>query len=197
MSGTENEADILISSLKKGDNAAFLLIYNEYWESLYAIGFNRLQSQADVEDIIQELFTDLWNKRESLLIKDNLRVYLFTAMKYKVIDHIRKRKLDEVSMDNLDLSPSPEMSDNNTDQLISFNELYHRLKESVENLPKRCKLVFKMSRELNMTSDEIAKELNLSKRTVETQIYKSLKFLKRDLSDYTISTLIVLSVFSF
>ncbi|TRX59228.1 RNA polymerase sigma-70 factor [Fulvivirga sp. M361] len=186
---TENESRLIIL-LKKGDSRAFEQIYNLYWESLYAIGCNRLQSQAEVEDVIQELFTGIWNKRQSLEIRDGLKVYIYTAMKYKVIDHIRKRKLNQVNLDHA--QSTCWVSTNNTSEVLSFNELYGRFKVGIENLPDRCKLVFKMSREMDMSSDEIAKELDLSKRTVETQIYKALKYLRKDLSDYTVIFLIAL-----
>lgn len=73
-----------ISALKKGDQAAFINIYNEFWESLYAISYNRVRSKEVAEDILQEVFTNLWKTREILNIKTSLRNYLYTAIKYKV-----------------------------------------------------------------------------------------------------------------
>ncbi len=183
MTSPENDQNLLISSLKKGDSKAFVSIYSLYWESLYAIGYNRLKSQSDVEDIIQELFTDLWNKRKLINIKDSLRMYLYTAMKYKVIDHLRKKRLDTVNLD--DIKPKFSLSNESPERILSLNELYDHLKKGVDQLPDHCRLVFKMSRDLNMSASEIADELNVSKRTVETRIYKSLKYLKSNLSDYT------------
>tara|TARA_Y100001972_G_scaffold129294_1_gene196268 strand:+ start:2555 stop:3145 length:591 start_codon:yes stop_codon:yes gene_type:complete len=182
MSHPKNEYDLLLCSLKRGDNEAFKRIYELFWESLYAIGYNRLQSAKDVEDIIQELFVDLWNKRDTIQIKESLRTYLFTAMKYKVIDHLRRNKSRNVRMEDVTLET--ELSTDTTDHMLSFNELYDELRKGIDQLPERCKLVFKMSRDREMSAAEIATALNISKRTVETQIYKSLKHLKKSLSDY-------------
>ena len=182
MSHPKNEYDLLLCSLKRGDNEAFKRIYELFWESLYAIGYNRLQSAKDVEDIIQELFVDLWNKRDTIQIKESLRTYLFTAMKYKVIDHLRRNKSRNVRMEDVTLET--ELSIDTTDHMLSFNELYDELRKGIDQLPERCKLVFKMSRDREMSAAEIATALNISKRTVETQIYKSLKHLKKSLSDY-------------
>ena len=190
MTSKEENINISLIALENGDQSVFAKIYDEYWEQLYAIGYNRLKSPADVEDIIQELFTDLWNSRKSIKIKSNLKVYLFTAMKYKVIDHIRKQKIDSVNIEESNVLSI--FSSESTDQILSFNELYARLEESIENLPEKSRLVFKMSRELEMSAAEIAKELKVSKRTVETQIYKSLRALKKDFSDYSLTIIAVL-----
>ena len=178
----KNEYDLLLCSLKRGDNEAFERIYDLFWESLYAIGYNRLQSSTDVEDIIQELFVDLWNKRETIRVNESLRTYLFTAMKYKVIDHIRRSKVKNVSFEDATLEA--QLATETTDSNLSFSELYDQLREGIDRLPERCKLVFKMSRDEEMSAEEIASTLNVSKRTVETQIYKSLKHLKKSLNDY-------------
>ncbi|MBV6640752.1 MAG: RNA polymerase sigma-70 factor [Cyclobacteriaceae bacterium] len=190
MTSPQNDQNLLLSSLKKGDNKAFVRIYNLYWESLYAIGYNRLKSQSDVEDIIQELFTDLWNKRKSIQVRGSLKMYLYTAMKYKVIDHLRKRKLQYTNLD--DIKPGLSLYNESPEKILSLNELYDQLKKGVDQLPDHCKVVFKMSRDLNMTAAEIANELKLSKRTVETRIYKSLKHLRSNLSDYTTILLLIL-----
>lgn len=192
MTSKGENINISLIALKNGDQSIFVKIYDEYWEQLYAIGYNRLKSSTDVEDIIQELFTDLWNNRESIKIKSNLKVYMFTAMKYKVIDHIRRRKIDSVNIE--DSNVVSVFASESTDQILSFNELYARIEESIEKLPERSKLVFKMSRELEMSAEEIAKELKVSKRTVETQIYKSLRTLKKDFNDYSLTVIAVLSM---
>ncbi len=165
--------DIIIDSEK------FETIYKEYWESLYAIGYKKIKSKTDVEDIIQEIFIALW-KRKTIKINSSLKIYLYTAMKYKIIDYFRKSKFHLVGLEHLN---GKDVSLMKTEQLILLNELYDKLKIGVDRLPKKCKLIFKMSREEGLSSAEIANKLKLSKRTVESQLYKSLKNLKRYFKD--------------
>lgn len=161
----------------------FEAIYEQHWESLYAIGYNRLKSKTEVEDLIQELFLEVWQNIDKIRIKENIRVYLYTALKYKIIDHFRKRRLSETSLS--ELKSDIVVSQESTEDILTLNELYDQIRSGIEQLPERCRLVFTMSREMGKSSSEIAEELQISKRTVETQIYHSLKHLKNQLTKYT------------
>ena len=178
-----------INALRTGDSCAFQNIYNEFWESLYAIAYNRLKSREAVEEILQELFTDLWNRRDSLSITSSLPAYLHAALKYKILNYIhsQKRRLN-FSQDH------PEYifcCDNSTQEVLAFEELYELLEIGLEKLPVKCRLVFKMSRHEQKSSKEIAAELKVSHRTVQTHIHHALKFLKRELVDYKSIVLII------
>jgi RNA polymerase sigma-70 factor (family 1) len=197
---TPKRNDKILESIEDGGSDSvmkreeFQTIYNEYWETLYAIGYNRLKSKAEVEDLIQELFLEIWKNFELIRIKENLRFYLYSAIKYKIIDHFRKRKLDQTTLSEC----SPHLlvaSSYEPDEVLSFNELSDKIKAGVDGLPERCKLIFTMSREMGRTSSEIAEELQVSKRTVETQIYQSLKHLKAQLNKYTATILFLFVAF--
>ncbi len=165
----------LISALKKGKRQAFVKIYDLHWESLFAVGIQRIGRQEIVEDMIQEIFCDLWTRRHTLEIKTSLNAYLHTALKYKVFDFYRK---STVKLETIDQSHNFISSDLNAEKVLSFKELKDRIEEGIETLPERCKLVFKMSRNEGKTAKEISEELNVSRRTVETQIHHSIKHLK-------------------
>lgn len=171
-----------IDALRKGDSHAFEGIYNEFWESLYVIAYNRLRSREVVEEILQELFTDLWNRKASLTIISSLPAYLHAALKYKVLNYIHSQKLHKNSSQD---HPEYIMSvDNSTQEVLAFEELYEQLEIGLEKLPEKCRLVFKMSRNEHKSSKEIAEELDISHRTVQTHIHQAIKFLKKELIDY-------------
>jgi len=171
-----------INGLRTGDSRAFENIYNEFWESLYAVAYNRLKSREAVEEILQELFTDLWNRRERLTINSSLPAYLHAALKYKILNFIHSQKLRQnFSQDHPDYLFS---ADNSTQEVLAFEELYEQLEKGLEKLPEKCRLVFKMSRQEQKSSKEIAAELNVSHRTVQTHIHQAIKFLKKELVDY-------------
>ena len=170
-----------IRAIKRGDPKAFERIYADFWESLFAVGYNRINNSRVVEDIVQEIFCELWRRRKTIDVKVSLHTYLHASLKYKVIDYYRSARYTRelTGRQTYDLA-----AENNTEHTVGFNELYHMLKEGIENLPSRCKLVFKLSQVEMKSSKEIAELLGVSARTVETQIYKSRKILKHQLSDY-------------
>ena len=168
--------------LRFGSNLAFENIYNEFWDSLYAIAYNRLKSKEAVEEILQDLFTDLWRRRERLNIRISVGAYLQAALKYKILNFINSQTLRKTY--NQEHPQYAQRSDDSTQKVLAFEELYELLQLGLEKLPEKCRLIFKMSREEQKSSREIAEELNISQKTVHTHIYNAIKFLKSELADY-------------
>jgi len=178
--------------LRLGNSRAFENIYNEFWDSLYAIAYNRLKSKEAVEDILQNLFTDLWSRRGNLNIRTSVGAYLHAALKYKILNHINSQTLRKTY--NQEHPQYAQRSDDSTQKVLEFEELYESLQLGLEKLPKKCSLIFKMSREEQKSSREIAEKLNISHRTVHTHIYNAIKFLKSELADYK-AVIIVISYY--
>jgi len=170
-----------IKALQLGDQKAFENIYNAFWESLFAIAYNRLKSREAVEEILQDLFTDLWNRRKNLEIRTSLVAYLHAALKYKILNYYYSQRLRKTY--SQDHPQYAQVSTNSTQEMLAFKELYATLEVGLEKLPKKCRLIFKMSREEQKSSKEIAEELNISHRTVQTHIHKAIKFLRSELAD--------------
>jgi RNA polymerase sigma-70 factor (ECF subfamily) len=175
---TEND-QFLLAELKKGNTRAFAALYDAYWERLYYTCYRRIELQEETEDILQELFADIWNNREKLQIRTSLSVYIFTALKYKIFRFIDAKVVRQKHMQRLgNEEPAAEET---IERDLSFDELYSLLEERIEHLPVRCRLVFRMSREQELTVEEIAKQLNISPSTVHNQITKAKKILKNEL----------------
>src|SRR5690349_21094012 len=108
----------LCALLIKSDNGAFEEIFNRYWSALYSAVYKRVKSHEKAEEIVQDLFTLLWAKRENIRIHTSLAGYLFTAVRYLVLNHIQKELVRESYKSSLDLAQA---YDNSTEDTILLN----------------------------------------------------------------------------
>jgi RNA polymerase sigma-70 factor (family 1) len=165
---------LLLELLSKSDQLAFAEIYNRFWQRLFAIAYNRVKEIELAEDIVHDVFASLWANREKAKI-ELLENYLATATKYMVLDKITKKKRERQYNNNLHTTPVIEFP---IEASLHYKRILEFVKKEVDKLPERCKLIFKYSRNEEMPVKQIAKELNLSTKTVENQINKALKHLK-------------------
>ncbi|WP_186757590.1 RNA polymerase sigma factor [Echinicola salinicaeni] len=168
----------LLLLLKQGDNAAFQLIFDRYWKRLFSYAYRVYRDEGVCEDCVQEIFISLWkNNKETTIL--HLESYLFKAIKYKLSAHIKKLKFDFAHEEELKSLSIPQYE--NTD--MEYLELEEVLTAQINNLSGKCREVFVLSRLKNKTNSEIAKELNISKRTVEGHISIALKQLRTQLRE--------------
>lgn len=169
----------LMDLLRSGDRLAFSEIYNRYWKKLFAIGSNKIGQFEEAEEIVQDIFISLWDRREEIVITSSLSAYLAVSVKYRVIKILAKRyqhsKYEEHSLAVLPFST------NSTEDWLEFLELKSRLEVLVAKLPEKCRLVYKASREQGYSQKQIAEEFGISEKTVEAHIGKALKSLRTGL----------------
>ena len=161
----------LSSLLKDGDERAYTEIYKRYWKTIYSMAYSRLRNMEAAQDLVHDTFASLWVNREKVAI-ENLKSYLAVSIKYRVIEWIRREKLAS----NYELFAPVEYlgSFSDASDALHFKNILKLMEEEIENLPERCKLIFKYSRSENKSAKEIAAELNLSQSTVENQLNKAL-----------------------
>jgi RNA polymerase sigma-70 factor (ECF subfamily) len=175
--------DTLVKFLRKGNDAAFTEIYHRYWSKLFSVAANKLNYDLKLaEELVQDIFLDLWHRREVLDIRGSLSVYLAAAMKYKVIDARLKKKRMAAHAEKLAAQAS--LSDTSTEKQISFDELQHELSALVSSLPEKCRLVYKLSREAGYSQKEIAHHLSISEKTVESHLSRAVKTLRLGLKNF-------------
>lgn len=163
----------LIKALQNNEEWALKELYDMYWESMLLYAFKVLGDQALSEDIIQEIFVSLWEKAPNRTIK-HLKAYLFKALKYKIANSIRDAKYTSLKEEHLSLIPE----ENNVKSAIDLLDLETQVEHILDTLPTKCQNVFYLSRIKQYNNHEIAQELNISVRTVETHISNALKHFK-------------------
>ena len=173
----KNASDKDLFNLLREDNGLALdELFNRYWEKLFKSADKLLFDEDAAKDVVQDVFIKIWENRNSILIT-NLYAYLLQATKYQVISHLRRGKFTAQHEERLESL----ISENSTEQIINFKELNLAITESLEHVPNRCREIFYLSRFEYLSNKEIADRLDLSVRTVETQISKALKYLRETL----------------
>ncbi len=179
----------LILLIKQGDRAAFTEIYKRYAESLAGFAASKLYDLDDARDVLHDLFVKLWEDRTTLAINDNLKSFLFAAIRYKIIDKIR-RNVTRQEYDLL-LQALAQPQANGIEQQLDAKELQQLVDVSLGQLPVKTKLIYQLSRNEHLSIAEIAQRLNLSEQTVKNQISIALKHLRQAISGLSILVLMM------
>lgn len=179
----------ILTSLAESDARAFDFLYQKFFPKLYAAAYKRLQNRELTEEVIQELFVSLWERRKQLAINTTIEAYLFTSVKYLVIAQYKKNNLFEKYSNSL----LPAEDYNFTEQMVAFDELNEAYQKALKSLPERCREVFLLKR-TGLSQREISERLDISEKTVENQMTKALKILREVLSDYTALSIILIPV---
>lgn len=174
---TDEELALL---LKQAGPEIFKEIYDRYWDRLLNAAYKRVRSTETCEEIVQDVFTKLWANRTSLVFTSGLGNYLYTAVRYSVIDHYRKHAVREnfISSEQLYIK-----LDNSTEEYVFLNDLKKHVDLMIAKLPDKCRSVYHLSRIEFKTNKEIASELNISEKTVEGHLTKALHSLRVNISD--------------
>ncbi|WP_346857759.1 RNA polymerase sigma-70 factor [uncultured Draconibacterium sp.] len=180
--------NVLILRIKQGDQTAFELLFKFYYPGLVVFASHFGIDRADSEEIVQDFFVRIWQHRHKINQSDSLKAYFFTSIKNKSLNLLKQKKRNDNLIKKL-LQVSEESHSYNYDIFIE-SELQNKIRSSFNLIPPRSKEVFFLSRVTGISNDEIAKRLDISKRTVETHISNALKILKTELKEFL--TLLIL-----
>jgi len=167
-------------------------LFEQYYAYLCRSAFRLLPDGHLAEDLVQEVFYELWKRRESLRISISLKAYLRRATVNKTLNYIRDHR--KVFFEAEDHQPLAGKLDD-AQQRLEAAELQERIDRAIDQLPDRCRIVFVLSRFEEMTYAEIADQLNISVKTVENQISKALRSLRKALAPYLLQSLLSLLFF--
>jgi len=174
----ENYNDaLLLALLKKSDDLAFTTIYNRYWNRLLFVAGVKFRDLAIAEEMVQDVFLDLWNRRSELDVTGSLEAYLAVSMKYKVIN--AQAKLKRALDFKLYAAEHQSVQDNSTVDWLNFHELQEKLTQLVASLPEKCRITYQLSREQGLSQKEIAYQLHVSEKAVEANLSRAVKSLRR------------------
>lgn len=172
---------VFIATLKNEPEKAFEQLFKSYYKPLCLTVSRIIPDQNQAKDIVQEVFADLWKRRDSFEPKTSIIAYLKRAAINKSLNHIRDYKIKTEGIDDKTILTSTAA---NKQELIEAEQLENVINKCINALPERCRLVFILSRYESKTQKEIAHLMGISEKTVENQMTKALKTLRNSIKKY-------------
>lgn len=175
---------ILLNQIKTGNLDSFNILFERYWAKLYATVFSIYPDSEVCSEIVHDIFLNLWLKREKLQI-EYFKGYITASARYHVYRHVKNVKKKPIEYrEELDYGNLVAVNDGESN--IRYRELERKVEEELEELPSRCREIFILSRMDQLTNDEIAARLDISKRTVENQLTHALHHLRISLKNLSV-----------
>ena len=166
--------------LQQGDEKAFEMIFKANYASLVGYALKILNDREEAEEMVQEVFVTVWEKRRELNIEVSLKSYLYRS--------VHNRSLNQKAKANVRRMYADQQSDNHNhteaNTLLHHNELQMQLSQALDKLPEQCRKVFELSRFEGLKYAEIATHMNIALKTVENQMGKALRILREELNDF-------------
>jgi len=180
---------LLIQAFKKGDTKAFEQLFNKYHKKLYAYLFRLLKSKEDAEEIVQETFIKIWEKREEFIEGYSFDAFLFKIAKNSFISLTRKKVNQKVFENHPEIYT--EIDSSTSENYIIFKETRDIINSIIEGLPPKRREIFRLRRIDNLSRKEIAEKLEISIPTVDNQLMKANSYLKEEFKKYSLLLLIL------
>jgi RNA polymerase sigma-70 factor, ECF subfamily len=176
----------IFQQIREGDAEAFSRLFDRYYSALCFFAAKYLHDMDQSRSLVQQVFVDLWVKREKIEVSTSVKSYLYQSVKNRCIDYLRtKKSTSEISETIENLNQIPFFD------LVEEAELNDRINSSINRLPEKCREIFVLCRFDGLKYAEIAQKLNISVKTVEMQMGIALKKLREKLSDYQMINLLV------
>lgn len=183
----------LVKKIRNGDDAAFEQLFRAYFKLLTVYAASFLKDLDVAQDLTQDVFVRLYERKSSLEIHSSLKSFLYTTVRNKCLDYI---KINRIHNDHKEVIKKQFAGAEieHSDRVMQV-ELQQQIYNAIDALPEQRQKIFKLSRLNGKSNQEIASELDLSKRTVETHISNALKNLKEQLSGYINLVIIIITKF--
>ncbi|QGY43964.1 RNA polymerase sigma-70 factor [Maribellus comscasis] len=182
----------LIKNTKTSEEQTFELIFRRYYVRLCGFANKFIGDTAESEEIVQEAFLNVWKKREKLNLDDDIRPYLFKSVQNLCYNFLEHQKVEDKYYKVIYDVYKNQKKDYQTFESVMYSELQAKVDEVIESLPQRCREIFCLSRWDGLKYGEIAEKLQISVKTVETQMSRALVILRKELSDYLVFMIITL-----
>ena len=164
-----------LEGIRNGDGTTFQVIFNAYYPVLTVFARKFLDDHDLAEEVVQDMFVQLYEKRDSIRIQTSLKSYLYQSVRNGCLNRIKQDKIHRKHHEEILKSSGEDAGW--TDHMVEA-ELEQKIYRIISGLPPRCKEIFLMSRQDDLTNREISEKLNISVRTVENQITRALKALR-------------------
>lgn len=191
---SSNHIDYLaVKKLKQGNVNAFDDLFKKYSPRLYNFSLKYLKSDEEAEEIIQEVFLYIWEKRNGLKPESSFNAYLFTIAHNIIKKHFIKKAKDNAFKD--DLIYEILKQEDNLDKTIDYKFLLEKVEKIIDSLPLRRKEIFIKRKYYGLRVKQIAEELNISPNTVENQLAAAQKQIMEELKKEKLSGLLFFTLF--
>ncbi len=174
-----------IEAIKNGDIKEFEMMFREFYKPLLIHANRFLQDGAEAEEVVQNLFFHFWKNKQEININVSINSYLYSAVRNNSLQVLKRRKIKSKYEQYL---KSNSASSIEPIEYIKYDELHTKLFQVMNDLPDRCQEIFKLNRFQGLKYQEIADQLEISIKTVEANMSKALKHLRKNLSEFTLSS---------
>lgn len=171
----------LFEKIKKSDEKAFETLFHSYYRYLCLYATKILKNDSAAEEIVQDFFVKFWEKREHIFVETSIKSYLFRSVKNQCINYVQHNNTKIRHAQNVLAEVENNFSDDDNYPEI---DLSRKIEESINSLPEKRKAIFRLSRQDGLKYHEIAKKLNISIKTVETQMSLAIKTLRDKLKNF-------------
>lgn len=172
----------LVKKLKGGCHQSFTTLFHLYGKKLYNFSYKYTQSHAESEEIVQEVFLKIWNKRDSINVKLSFNAFLITIAKNQIFNRIKKEASRRQYRQQIEPS---ELVSNETESKVIFADLEQIANNKIDSLPPKRKQIFLLRRDSGLSVKQIADQLGIAESTVENQMNRAIKTLKSNLSNFS------------
>jgi len=179
----------LLAEIASGNEKAFRKLFDSYKERFYAVAFKMTRSDEAAEDIVQDVFMNIWKNREHLLKVDHPSSYFFTAVYRKVYHHYRRLASERKFLQS---ASAVKETENTTDEMVLAHEYKEWVSQAITRLPPQQQLVFRLSKEEGMNREDIARQLEISPNTVKNHLSNALKFIHAFLRKSSLILIIIM-----
>lgn len=173
-----------LTLLRMGKPKGLQILFESYFDEVCRYTYILIGDEETTKDIVQQIFVDLWENRQSLYIHTSCKSYLYTTAKNRSLNHIRKQHR-MLSFEVIE-TEHKHGNEHELENIIDAKELDQMLKQSIESLPPQCREIFRLKIEENLSYRKIAQQLSLSEKTIENQMgiaYKKLRLLLKPVFD--------------
>lgn len=188
------EDQLLIQQLNEGNKSAFTLLFKKYYQDLVFFSLKYITEKETSEDIVQSIFLKLWRDRKDIVINTSLKSFLLKSVRNACLDHIRHVNVKNEYVLKKELLET-ELALIDSEKYILYSELNNKLMQALEQIPPAYKQTFELNKFEGKKYKEISEILNVSERTVEVRIHKTILLLRTYLKEFLIATLVLISSF--
>ena len=170
------------------DERIFEQVFRDHYQAMANFALKYLGDPDLAEEVVQEVFSTVWQKADQISVKTNMKSYLYGAVRNFCLNHIKHQKVEQTYVSrSLHAHNAFDISD-----ILEYDELKSKIDEALEELPPKCREIFELSRFEEKKYKEIAEELGISQKTVENQMGKALKHMRTVLKEYLVVIILML-----